>query len=170
MDRYRTAPLNLIQRSSHSQQQKLLADVPAFRAFGFVSGHDFSRAIPRHNSPGFSPRVRTPEFGKSEGRTADPSVSLGMTILFGNAKYSFQDKLPSRPERTRISCHAALDEAACAPFRKEGRMKCTDATKFHRKSGVAERRDLRCAPRASQILEFSRRLFSPNPFAPLRYD
>ena len=26
--------------------------------------------------------------------------------------------LSSRPERTRISCHAALDKAACAPFRK----------------------------------------------------
>ena len=41
------------------------------------------------------------------------------------------------PERTRISCHAAMDEAACAPFRKEGRMKCTNATKIKRKSGVA---------------------------------
>jgi hypothetical protein len=41
------------------------------------------------------------------------------------------------PERTRTSCHAAMDEAACAPFRKEGRMKCTNATKIKRKSGVA---------------------------------
>src|SRR6202161_2594883 len=39
---------------------------------------------------------------------------VGMTILFGNAKYGFQDELSSRPER----------------------------------------RDLRCAPPASQILEF----------------
>jgi hypothetical protein len=60
-----------------------------------------------------------------------------MTILFGNAKYSFQDELSSRPERTRISCHAALDKAACAPFRKEGRMKCTNGTKVNRKYGVA---------------------------------
>ena len=37
--------------------------------------------------------------------------------------------------RTRISCHAALDEAASAPFRKERRMKFAKATKFHRKSG-----------------------------------
>jgi hypothetical protein len=42
-----------------------------------------------------------------------------------------------RPERTRISCHAALDRAACAPFRKEGRMKCINANKSHRESGVA---------------------------------
>jgi hypothetical protein len=62
--------------------------------------------------------VRTPEFGKREGRTADPSASLGMTILFGNTKYSFQDELSSRPERTRMSCHAALDKTACAPFCK----------------------------------------------------
>jgi hypothetical protein len=44
---------------------------------------------------------------------------------------------------TRISCHAALDKAACAPFRKEGRVLCDDATKFHRKSGGAKPRDLR---------------------------
>ena len=36
---------------------------------------------------------------------------------------------------TRISCHAALDEAARAPFNKERRMKFAKATKFHRKSG-----------------------------------
>jgi hypothetical protein len=81
----------------------------------------------------FTPRITE----KAEGRTADPSVSLGTTSLFGNAKYSFQDELSSRPERTRISCHAAMDKAACAPFRKEGRMKCTNATKVNRKSGVA---------------------------------
>jgi hypothetical protein len=34
---------------------------------------------------------------------------VGMTNLFGNAEYSFQDELSSRPERTPISCHAALD-------------------------------------------------------------
>src|SRR5277367_3772296 len=36
---------------------------------------------------------------------------------------------------TRISCHAALDESARAPFSKERRMKFAKATKFHRKSG-----------------------------------
>jgi hypothetical protein len=81
--------------------------------------------------------VKTPEFGKPDGRTAAPSAPLGMTILLGNAEYSFHDELSSGPERTRISCHAALDKAACAPFRKEGRMKCTNATKVNRKSGAA---------------------------------
>jgi hypothetical protein len=38
-------------------------------------------------------------------------------------------------DRTRISCHAALDIAACAAFVKESSMKCANATKFHRKSG-----------------------------------
>jgi hypothetical protein len=73
----------------------------------------------------------------SESGEAGNPGTLGMTILFENAKYSFQDELSSRPERTRISCHAALDMAACAPFRKEGRMKCINATKINRKSGVA---------------------------------
>jgi hypothetical protein len=48
-----------------------------------------------------------------------------------------QHELSSRPERTRISCHAALDMSACAAFVKESRMKIINATKFNRKSGVA---------------------------------
>jgi hypothetical protein len=36
--------------------------------------------------------------------------------------------LSSRPERTRISCYAAPDKAACGPFRKEGPMKFDNAT------------------------------------------
>jgi hypothetical protein len=42
-------------------------------------------------------------------------------------------------DRTRISCHAALDMAACAAFVKESSMKCGNAIKFHRKSGGAQR-------------------------------
>ena len=42
------------------------------------------------------------------------------------------------PERTRISCDAALDISACAAFVKESSIKCANATKFHRKSGAAE--------------------------------
>jgi hypothetical protein len=38
--------------------------------------------------------------------------------------------------RTRISCHAALEKTACAPFCKEKGLRFTEATKFHRKSGV----------------------------------
>src|SRR5271155_3318418 len=37
--------------------------------------------------------------------------------------------------RTRISCHAALERTACAPFHEERRMQLIEATKFYRKSG-----------------------------------
>jgi hypothetical protein len=50
--------------------------------------------------------------------------------------------LSSRPKRTRISCHAALDMTTCAAFFKESRMKFANATKLNRKSGGAQRRDL----------------------------
>jgi hypothetical protein len=46
-------------------------------------------------------------------------------------------KLSSRPERTRISCYAALDMAASAAFRKESRMKFANAANLDRKSGAA---------------------------------
>jgi hypothetical protein len=63
-----------------------------------------------------------------------------------NCFYSFFCPFPtevsSRPKRNRISCHATLYKAAFAPFRKEGRMTCDNATKFHRKSGAAKWRDL----------------------------
>ena len=50
--------------------------------------------------------------------------------------------LSSRPERTRISCYAALDMAACAAFRKESRMRDCNTTNLDRKSGGAQWRDL----------------------------
>jgi hypothetical protein len=36
---------------------------------------------------------------------------------------------------TPISCHAVLERSACAPFIKERRMECINATSLHRKSG-----------------------------------
>jgi hypothetical protein len=36
---------------------------------------------------------------------------------------------------TLISCHAVLKRSACAPFSKERRMKCINATSLSRKSG-----------------------------------
>jgi hypothetical protein len=38
--------------------------------------------------------------------------------------------LSSRPKRTRISCCAAADRAACAAFRRESRMKLAEPTKI----------------------------------------
>jgi hypothetical protein len=71
-----------------------------------------------------------------------------------NAEIYPQTELSSRPERTRISCHAALETTACAAFSKESRMKFANATNTNRKSGVAEWRDLRfylkCNP-ASEV-------------------
>jgi hypothetical protein len=64
-------------------------------------------------------------------------LQLRFRIFLGNAEFSPQTELSSRPERTRISCHAAPDTAACAAFVKESRMKIANATKFNRKSGVA---------------------------------
>jgi hypothetical protein len=79
-----------------------------------------------------------------------PAASRGRNeqrLSMGNV--SVTNELSSRPERTRISCHAALDKATCAPFRRERRMKFTNATKFDRKSGGAEWRDLRFTQPAS---------------------
>jgi hypothetical protein len=54
-----------------------------------------------------------------------------------NYKNILATELSSRPERTRISCHAAMDMAACAAFVKESRMEIANATKLNKKSGVA---------------------------------
>jgi hypothetical protein len=96
--------------------------------------------------------IRQSSFANRKGNSKKkPQISplryapVEMTILFedGNPRFQEKDeifaatKLSSRPERTRISCHAALDTAACAAFVKESRMKFANATKFNRKSGVA---------------------------------
>src|ERR1700761_5812518 len=60
--------------------------------------------------------------------------------------------LSSRPERTRISCIAALDTPAYAPFRKERRTRFAQAATPHRKSGVAQWRDLRFTSTRIQVL------------------
>jgi hypothetical protein len=65
--------------------------------------------------------VPTKNSGSPRGAPQIPPLRyapVGMTISLGSAGYRFQDELSSRPERTRISCHAALDKAACAPFCK----------------------------------------------------
>jgi hypothetical protein len=60
------------------------------------------------------------------------------TTLLGSATLSFV----TRPKRTQISYLAALTTATHAAFRRERRTQLINATKFHRKSGGAERRDL----------------------------
>jgi hypothetical protein len=63
----------------------------------------------------------------------DEKRLLSEAALHGSAP----SPLSSRPKRTRISCHAALDKAECAPFFKERRMMSANATNFYRKSGGA---------------------------------
>jgi hypothetical protein len=60
-----------------------------------------------------------------------PSVAEGPAVPRTLPGYVF------RLERTRISCHAALETTACAAFSKEGRMNCANATNSNRKSAVA---------------------------------
>jgi hypothetical protein len=45
--------------------------------------------------------------------------------------------IPLKPKNglTPISCHAVLERPACAPFIKERRMECINATSLYRKSG-----------------------------------
>jgi hypothetical protein len=62
---------------------------------------------------------------------------------FPTSRLSPQTRLSSRPERTRISCRAALETTACGAFSKESRMRFTNATNINRKSGAEEWRYLR---------------------------
>jgi hypothetical protein len=62
-----------------------------------------------------------PQTTTENKKSQTPSVPEGSAVPRtspANAKYYAQTKLSSRPERTRISCHAALDKTACAPFLK----------------------------------------------------
>jgi hypothetical protein len=59
----------------------------------------------------------TPDRKSGEGEgSAVPRTSPG------SAKYYTQTILSSRPERTRISCHAAMETNRCAAFSEESRM------------------------------------------------
>jgi hypothetical protein len=65
-------------------------------------------------------------------RTAGPSTSLGMTR---KARGVLWYPTQAKPGLTPISCHAVLERSACAPFIKERRMQCINATSLRRKSG-----------------------------------
>ena len=89
--------------------------------------------------------------GPREPMAASLYQNVRMRPRRPNSPYptSTQNKIVTPPvpacrgtEAYRISCHASLDKATCASFRKEGRMKCINTTKFHRKSGGAEWSDL----------------------------
>src|SRR5450631_3093324 len=84
---------------------------------------------PKKDTAGLSTTLRS-------GRD-DNSVVAKTSFSPGNAEFYPSTELSSRPERTRISCHAAPAKAAYAPFFKERRMMFANATNFYRKSGVA---------------------------------
>jgi Putative zinc-finger len=81
---------------------------------------------------------------RQSGRNAPPAEMVPAGFAPAGRRGKFQKEvfraLPSTTEdQTRISCHAALDIAARAAFVTESRMKFANATKFHRKSGKAQR-------------------------------
>jgi hypothetical protein len=80
---------------------------------------------------------------KRRGQCLRRRQFVGMTLIKNPA-----DRQTSAQPGTRISCHAALDEAARAPFSKERRMKFAKATKFHRKSGKGWEIDIEEDPSA----------------------
>ena len=105
----------------------------------------------RHKGPKRAVASKRPQVG-------EPPDSDHQLLVQNGATVHSPTNLSSRPERSRSSCHAAPDKAACAPFRKERRMKFANAIKFHRKSGGAQWRDLRF------LFRFSRTLLSPCAF------
>jgi hypothetical protein len=83
-------------------------------------------------------RSRAYGSGGKKVQTRDKETAgLSTTLRSGRDDNSSLYKQICHLDRTRISCHAALDMAACAAFVKESRMKCANAIKFHRKSGEA---------------------------------
>jgi hypothetical protein len=56
-----------------------------------------------------------------------------------------------KPGLTPISCHAVLERSACAPFIKERRMKCINATNLRRKSGQMGRTAFEWGKGAQQV-------------------
>jgi hypothetical protein len=77
-------------------------------------------------------------------RDAAPAEMVPADFVPAGTRGKFQKEvfraLPSTTEdQTRISCHAGLDIATCAAFVTESRMRFANATKFHRKSGKAQR-------------------------------
>src|SRR5580698_5344111 len=118
----------------------------------FVSGHDLRRASLRENSRIWETRGA---HRRSLGFARDDNFCLGTQ--------SIVSKMNCHPDRSVPGFPATLHwtQPRMRLSVRERRMMCINATKFHRKSGGAEWRDLLCALRPSQILEFSRRLFSP---------
>jgi hypothetical protein len=57
-----------------------------------------------------------------------------LTLMVTFRAFSVHQRYPGWHITTPISCHAALNMAASAPFFKESRMMIANATNFYRKS------------------------------------
>jgi Putative zinc-finger len=86
----------------------------------------------------------TDDSPRQSRRNAPPAEMVPAGFAPTGKRGKFQKEvfraLPSTTEDlTRISCHVTQDMAACAAFVTESRMKFANPTKFHRKSGKAQR-------------------------------
>ena len=71
----------------------------------------------------------------SRGRQDDDSVGGTKNILNEGGSSAVVSHSSPKAGLTPISCPAVLERSASAPFIKERRMECINATSLHRKSG-----------------------------------
>src|SRR6202522_4346524 len=93
-----------------------------------------------HLPPFVRPLLR-PFPAKNLSSRPERSVVVGPAVSFCPSDLTALIKVTNFPFviPTRISCHVALDRAAYAPFRKERRMKCINATNLNRNPGERTR-------------------------------
>jgi hypothetical protein len=74
-----------------------------------------------------------PLFALGYGIAIMDRTNIGLAALQMNRDLHFS-AWQAKPGLTPISCHAVLERSACAPFIKERRMECINATSLRRKS------------------------------------
>jgi hypothetical protein len=94
---------------------------------------------PRLATRRLEPRLR---FCSTDTKTGRASNCYSTRGLASESRRSTAQS-SNRPTRTRISCLATLDAAACAAFNKESRMELASVTNTNRKSGVSSRTGFR---------------------------
>ena len=74
-------------------------------------------------------------FQLATGKSSPPTAHRGRRDAKKKRVECCGIPLKPKPGLTPISCHAVLERSACAPFIKERRMECVNATSLRRKSG-----------------------------------
>src|SRR6202161_2616187 len=74
-------------------------------------------------------------FQLATGKSSPPTAHRGRRDAKKKRVECCGIPLKPKPGLTPISCHAALERSACAPFIKERRMECINAKSLRRKSG-----------------------------------